>query len=117
MTITISVNDPAWWPIIKAYRLASYFIVAAFIGVAYDWTLTFGREVELIWRRRWSLMTVLYLSVHYLGILYAALSIPSTSPCTSTVFPSSDQQYTDSVPTISLTDTQWVWFFADFLLH
>ncbi|KAG1908022.1 uncharacterized protein F5891DRAFT_223255 [Suillus fuscotomentosus] len=87
MTITVSINDPAWWPIIKAYRLASYFMVAAFIGVTYDWALTFAQEVELIWRRRWSLMTVLYLSVRYLGILYAALSIPN------------------SVPTISLTDT------------
>ncbi|KAG1840712.1 hypothetical protein DFJ58DRAFT_809959 [Suillus subalutaceus] len=33
--------------------------------------LTFGQEVELIWRRRWSLMTFLYLCVRYAGIGYA----------------------------------------------
>ncbi|KAG1830692.1 hypothetical protein DFJ58DRAFT_267579 [Suillus subalutaceus] len=27
----------------------------------YDWALTFGQEVKLIWRQRWSLMTFLYL--------------------------------------------------------
>ncbi|KAG1744036.1 uncharacterized protein EDB91DRAFT_207723 [Suillus paluster] len=37
--------------------------------------LTFGQEVELIWRQRWSLMTALYLSVRYLGIIYAIIQI------------------------------------------
>ncbi|KAG2046927.1 hypothetical protein BDR06DRAFT_1025252 [Suillus hirtellus] len=51
------------------------FAVAAFAGLTYDWALTFGQEVELVWKQRWSLMTVLYLSVRYLGILYTALGI------------------------------------------
>ncbi|KAG2049266.1 hypothetical protein BDR06DRAFT_1012229 [Suillus hirtellus] len=73
--MTIVSNDPAWWPAINVYRFSSYFGVAAFVGVTYDWSLTFGQEVELIWRQHWSLMTVLYLSARYLGILYAATSI------------------------------------------
>jgi hypothetical protein len=85
--MTIISNDPSWWPIINAYRLSSNFAVAAFVGLAYDWALMFGQEVELIWRRHWSLMTVLYLCVRYLGILYAVLAVLA------------------SVPTISLTDT------------
>ncbi|KAG1855333.1 hypothetical protein DFJ58DRAFT_356321 [Suillus subalutaceus] len=48
--------------------------------------LTFGKEVELIWRQRWSLMTFLYLSVRYAGIGYAVLMM------------------LDNVPTISMTD-------------
>ncbi|KAG2355893.1 hypothetical protein BDR07DRAFT_1492593 [Suillus spraguei] len=51
--------------------------------------LTFGQEVELIWKQRWSLITVLYLGVRYLGIVFASLAVLS------------------SVPTISLTDTDW----------
>ncbi|KAG1787058.1 uncharacterized protein HD556DRAFT_1449112 [Suillus plorans] len=70
--MTIFSNDPAWWPTINAYRFSSYFSVAAFVVVTYDWALTFAQEVELVWRQRWSLMTVLYLGVRYLGILYAA---------------------------------------------
>ncbi|KAG2047253.1 hypothetical protein BDR06DRAFT_1014059 [Suillus hirtellus] len=73
--MTIISNDPTWWPIIDAYRFGSYFIVAACVSVAYDWALIFGQEVELIWRRHWSLMTVMYLGVRYLGILYSALYI------------------------------------------
>ncbi|KAG1798111.1 uncharacterized protein HD556DRAFT_220798 [Suillus plorans] len=92
MAILVSY-DPTWWPSIHAYRFSSYFGVAAFVGVMYDWALTFGQEVELIWRQRWSLMTVLYLSVRYLGILSAALSMVV------------------GVPTISLTDTvSWMMF-------
>ncbi|KAG2130420.1 uncharacterized protein EDB93DRAFT_1255899 [Suillus bovinus] len=85
--MTVVSNDPTLWPTISATRFSSYFAVAAFVGVAYDWVLTFGQEVELIWRQCWSLMTVLYISARYLGMLYAALVVLST------------------VPTVSLTDT------------
>ncbi|KAG2101138.1 hypothetical protein BD769DRAFT_1508479 [Suillus cothurnatus] len=37
----------------------------------YDWVLTLGQEIELIWRQRWSFMTVLYLVIRYIGILYS----------------------------------------------
>ncbi|KAG2051337.1 hypothetical protein BDR06DRAFT_1010501 [Suillus hirtellus] len=63
------------------------FVVAAFVGVTYDWALSFGQEIELIWRQRWSLMTVLYLGVRYPGFLFAALVVVG------------------NIPTISLTDT------------
>ncbi|KAG1844837.1 hypothetical protein DFJ58DRAFT_515941 [Suillus subalutaceus] len=84
--MTVVSNDPIWWPLINASIISSYFIVAAFVGVMYDWALTFGQEVELIWRQRWSLMTFLYLSVRYIGIGYAMMYI------------------LDNVPTISMTD-------------
>ncbi|KAG2035052.1 hypothetical protein BDR03DRAFT_548348 [Suillus americanus] len=73
--MTIVSDEPSWWPSIDAYRFSSYFIVATFVGLLYDWALTFGQEVELIWRHHWSLMTILYLCVRYLGILYAALNM------------------------------------------
>ncbi|OJA15977.1 hypothetical protein AZE42_13761, partial [Rhizopogon vesiculosus] len=38
-------NDPIWWPVIQSYRIFSYFEVASFIAVIYDWVLTFGQEV------------------------------------------------------------------------
>ncbi|KAG2086591.1 uncharacterized protein F5147DRAFT_781576 [Suillus discolor] len=43
-----------------------YSPIAAGVVVVYDWVLTLGREIELIWRQRWSLMTALYLVVHTL---------------------------------------------------
>ncbi|KAG1744051.1 uncharacterized protein EDB91DRAFT_1124335 [Suillus paluster] len=61
--MTVISNDPSWWPLINANRNSSYFAVAASVGVIYDWALTFGQEVELVWRQRWSLMTIMYLSV------------------------------------------------------
>ncbi|KAG2107783.1 hypothetical protein BD769DRAFT_1500996, partial [Suillus cothurnatus] len=47
-----------------------HFVVASSVGIIYDWGLTFGKEIELIWRQRWSLMTFLYLGVRYAGIGY-----------------------------------------------
>ncbi|KAG2139205.1 uncharacterized protein EDB93DRAFT_705731 [Suillus bovinus] len=66
-------GDPILWPTINAYRFSSYFSVAAFVVMIYDLALTFGKEVELVWMQHWTLMTVLYLSVRYLGILYPVL--------------------------------------------
>lgn len=69
--MTVISDDPSLWPFINANRLASYFVVAASVGAIYDWVLSFEQEVELIWMQRWSLMTILYLSVRYGGIVFA----------------------------------------------
>ncbi|KAG1787201.1 uncharacterized protein HD556DRAFT_1503671 [Suillus plorans] len=69
--MTVFSDDPSWRLWITSWRISSYFVVAASVGVTYDWALTFGQEVELVWRQRWSLMTILYLSARYLGILFA----------------------------------------------
>ncbi|KAG2100471.1 uncharacterized protein F5147DRAFT_777031 [Suillus discolor] len=105
--MTIVSNDPTWWPTISAYRFSSYFVVAAFVGVTYDWALTFGQEVELVWRQRWSLMTVLYLSVRYLGIISAALYMVCNLPTIS---------LTDTLPRYTTKDVSWmmyiIWFWT-----
>ncbi|KAG0692413.1 hypothetical protein DFH29DRAFT_506603 [Suillus ampliporus] len=64
-------NDPALWPVIYWDRINNYFVVVSSTAVVYDWSLTFGQEFELVWMHRWSLMTVLYICVRYLGILYS----------------------------------------------
>ncbi|KAG2032659.1 hypothetical protein BDR03DRAFT_742468 [Suillus americanus] len=84
--MTLVSNDPSWWPLIDANFISGYFAVVGCVGVMYDCALTFGQEVELIWRQRWSLMTFLYLSVRYAGIGYAVISMLL------------------NVPTISITD-------------
>ncbi|KAG2034964.1 hypothetical protein BDR03DRAFT_963728 [Suillus americanus] len=86
--MTIVYNDPTWWPTINADRLSSYLTVASFVIILYDWALTFGQEVELVWRQRWSPMTVLCLGVCSL-------------PLTVVIF----LDTLSSVPTILLTDT------------
>ncbi|KAG1794659.1 uncharacterized protein HD556DRAFT_1442853 [Suillus plorans] len=64
--MTYVSNDPSYWPSISATIFVNYYGVAAAIVVVYDWVLTIGQEIELIWRQRWSLMTALYLIVHTL---------------------------------------------------
>ncbi|KAG2116933.1 hypothetical protein DEU56DRAFT_761440 [Suillus clintonianus] len=91
--MTLVSDDPSYWPLINSWRIGSYFIVAAGVAVTYDWVfpaLTFGQEVELVWvstvprqkntidqrqRQRWSLMTVLYLTVRYLGMFFVVIDI------------------------------------------
>ncbi|KAG2111989.1 uncharacterized protein F5147DRAFT_685241 [Suillus discolor] len=68
--------------------------------VVYDWVLTLGQEIELIWRRRWSLMIVLYLVIRYIGIPYFVVAYVSL---VCTVFYSSDQ-HTEYIRLVSLTD-------------
>ncbi|KAG0693099.1 hypothetical protein DFH29DRAFT_965639 [Suillus ampliporus] len=99
--MTYVSNDPAWWPVIYQARITSYFIVASLTAVVYDWALTFGQEhdhtVDLGQMRRWSLMTVLYICVRCLGILYSVYILKYI------VFVSSDWCHAASLP-FSITD-------------
>ncbi|OAX40212.1 hypothetical protein K503DRAFT_635846 [Rhizopogon vinicolor AM-OR11-026] len=71
LNMTMVSDDPSWRPVINFYRIYSYVTVASSTAFMYDWALTFGQEIELVWKQRWSLMTVLYLSVRYVGILFS----------------------------------------------
>ncbi|KAG2341259.1 hypothetical protein BDR05DRAFT_465102 [Suillus weaverae] len=73
--MTVVSNDPSLWPLINWNIVYSYWIVAAGAVVVYDWVLTLGQEIELIWRQRWSLMTVLYLVIRYIGLPYYVVYI------------------------------------------
>lgn len=70
-------------PFIKTSRVDSYFAVASAVGLMYDWALTFGQEVELIWNRPWSLMTASYISVRYVGLIYSVIRVLLFSPATA----------------------------------
>ncbi|KAG2054064.1 hypothetical protein BDR06DRAFT_425659 [Suillus hirtellus] len=96
--MTIALNDPSLWPLIYSYRIISYFVVATSTAVVYNWTLTIGQEVELIWRQSWSLMTVLYLALRSAGIIFCVLNILSTNQSIS---------LTDKVSTILAFTQAW----------
>ncbi|KAG2103764.1 uncharacterized protein F5147DRAFT_275300 [Suillus discolor] len=97
--MTYVSNDPSWWPEINWYILFSYWIVVAGVVVVYDWVLTLGQEIELIWRQRWSLMTVLYLTIRYMGILYSVINVLKTMPSVS---------LTDAVSIIMYSAVSWI---------
>ncbi|KAG2033295.1 hypothetical protein BDR03DRAFT_967902 [Suillus americanus] len=73
--MTVVSSDPSWWPFISSHYFFGRWIVAAGVVVIYDWVLTLGQEIELIWRQHWSLMTVLYLVIRYIGLLYFVINI------------------------------------------
>ncbi|KAG1758288.1 hypothetical protein EDD22DRAFT_972259 [Suillus occidentalis] len=74
-SMTFVSNDPKWWSYIDSQLLYSYWMVAAGVVVVYDWVLTIGQEIELIWGQRWSLMTVLYLVIRYIGTPYSVVNV------------------------------------------
>ncbi|KAG1778973.1 hypothetical protein EV702DRAFT_1089077 [Suillus placidus] len=76
--MTIVSNDPSWWPLINSDIVLSYWIVATGAVVVYDWVLSLGKE-----RQRWSLMTVLYLIIRYIGLPYSVVYILLTMPSVS----------------------------------
>jgi hypothetical protein len=73
--MTVVLNDPTWLPFISGVQFASYFIVVSCAAVVYDWALKFCQEVELVWMQRWSFMTVLYICVRYIGLLYSMINM------------------------------------------
>lgn len=77
-------SDPSWWPFLHWMIIFSYFAVLSSAVVIYDWALTCGQEFELIWMQRWSHMTVLYIGVRYVGILYAVITILWSFPVSIT---------------------------------
>ncbi|KAG2103752.1 uncharacterized protein F5147DRAFT_775878 [Suillus discolor] len=77
--MTYVSNDPSYWLTIILNIFFSYWEVAACVVVVYDWVLTLGQEIELIWRQRWSLMTVLYLIIRYIGITYPVVNLLSAA--------------------------------------
>ncbi|KAG2090377.1 uncharacterized protein F5147DRAFT_724770 [Suillus discolor] len=76
--MTIVSNSPDLWWSIQYYRVESYYTVASTVVVIYDWALTFEQEFELVWKRRWSVTSVLYLALRYGGIIYAVFDIPGS---------------------------------------
>ncbi|KAG2362050.1 hypothetical protein BDR07DRAFT_1609717 [Suillus spraguei] len=77
-------NNPAWWPYIEWCYIFNYFIVASSTVVVYDWVLTFAQEFDLVWRRRWSFLTVLYVCVRCVGVLYSVVYIVANLPVSFT---------------------------------
>ncbi|KIK43246.1 hypothetical protein CY34DRAFT_11845 [Suillus luteus UH-Slu-Lm8-n1] len=82
--MTVVSNDPAYLPFISGINLWDNFIVVCASVVVYDWVLTFGQEVELVWMQRWSFMTVLYICVRYMGILFSVAITLILLACTIT---------------------------------
>jgi len=76
-------SDPGWWRLVNLNRDYTDYIAASSVVVAYDWALTFGQEVDLVWRQRWSSMTALFLCLRYIGVLYAAVFVFSILPSDS----------------------------------
>ncbi|KAG1817880.1 hypothetical protein EV424DRAFT_1540232 [Suillus variegatus] len=101
--MTYVSNDHSWWPFISSHIFFGYWMVAAVVVVVYDWVLTLGQEIELIWRQHWSLMTVLYLIIRYIGIPYSVVHLLGMSHMRCVSF--SDQRHTEFLPSASLTDT------------
>ncbi|KAG2369331.1 hypothetical protein BDR07DRAFT_1604639 [Suillus spraguei] len=95
-------NDPSWWPLISLNMFQSYWFVAAGAVVVYDWVLTLGQEIELIWRQCWSLMTVLYLVMRYIGIPYSVIYSLEDMPMVSLTDAVSIPQLYNSYPTNTL---------------
>lgn len=69
--MTLVSNDPSWWPQIDLNLANSYVTVASSTVLVYDWALTFRQELDLVWKQRTSLMTIMYVCVRYSGILYS----------------------------------------------
>ncbi|KAI0722669.1 hypothetical protein C8Q76DRAFT_719703 [Earliella scabrosa] len=60
----------------EAYQVGTYFQVAAAGLLAYEYVITFGREVDLFWKRKATMASVLFGVNRYLPMVVAALDLP-----------------------------------------
>ncbi|KAG2126597.1 hypothetical protein DEU56DRAFT_915984 [Suillus clintonianus] len=60
-------------PALASLQVSDYLSLTASVVVTYDFLLLLGREVELVWKRPWSLMSSLYVVVRYLGLALAII--------------------------------------------
>ncbi|KAG1791995.1 uncharacterized protein HD556DRAFT_1382155 [Suillus plorans] len=104
--MTYVSNDPSWWPQINRNLLLSYLADAVGIVVVYDWVLTLEQEIELTWRQRWYLMTVLYLIIRYIGIPFSVYVSRST-----TLYCANSSSLTISVHLLRMSHMRCVSFF------
>ncbi|CCM03284.1 uncharacterized protein FIBRA_05412 [Fibroporia radiculosa] len=54
-------------------QFEAWFAIAALCWLVYDWLLSFGDEVQLIWRSEATLPKILYSISRYLGLVMQAL--------------------------------------------
>ncbi|KAH7907910.1 hypothetical protein BJ138DRAFT_1158907 [Hygrophoropsis aurantiaca] len=65
--------------VLNPIQAANYVTMAASAAVVYDQLLTLPEEIDLIWRRRWSMTTFLYLVARYSGTLSVVLATAATA--------------------------------------
>ncbi|KAF9232306.1 hypothetical protein BU15DRAFT_81397 [Melanogaster broomeanus] len=60
-------SDPQ--SILGPIQLSDYLSVASATIISHDYILTFSNEVEYVWNRPWTLVSVMYIVLRYLGLL------------------------------------------------
>ncbi|KAG8927273.1 hypothetical protein FRC02_008327 [Tulasnella sp. 418] len=67
----IVTDADLYYQVVGRTGTTRYFTLASVVWLAYDWTLTLGDEIELIWSRDWTLAgKPMYLFVRYGGMLF-----------------------------------------------
>ncbi|KAH7928857.1 hypothetical protein BV22DRAFT_1126216 [Leucogyrophana mollusca] len=59
---------------VELMEINDYFSMAVVTVLSYDYVLTFSKEVDLVWRRSFSLMSFLYVLVRYFGLAIAIIA-------------------------------------------
>jgi len=59
---------------VQQTQIVNYIEVSAVAWLLYDMCLTFGRELKLIWKSKWSFVKVLYILSRYYGASYLAVT-------------------------------------------
>jgi len=61
--------------VLEAIQLTRYTLLSCAFIIFYDYAISFDREVELIWRKRWSIIKAVFLWHRYFGIFCAVFEL------------------------------------------
>ncbi|PIL29191.1 hypothetical protein GSI_09240 [Ganoderma sinense ZZ0214-1] len=69
--VSISEGLELFFQVVQDTFTTNLVAAAAVTWIGYDICLTFAKEVELVWRARWTLPKVLYIAIRYYGLAAA----------------------------------------------
>ncbi|EIW78007.1 hypothetical protein CONPUDRAFT_157174 [Coniophora puteana RWD-64-598 SS2] len=65
--------------VVELQLIENYSLVAAFAMMSYDYVLNLGLEIDIIWAKKYTQMTLLYAMLRYVGLMYGVTKPKHTS--------------------------------------
>ncbi|KAI0081278.1 hypothetical protein K474DRAFT_1417870 [Panus rudis PR-1116 ss-1] len=73
--MSVSLDPEEFTSLVSEVRLYAYFLLAATTAMLYDVCLMLPDEIVFVWRRKWSLLTTLYLIIRYFTLFNMVMQL------------------------------------------
>ncbi|KAI0072084.1 hypothetical protein K474DRAFT_1711900 [Panus rudis PR-1116 ss-1] len=99
----LTADELASW--VSDLRMEATYASAAIALMLYDTALTFPQEIQFVWKKKWSVMTVLFLIIRHVEVIALAMEVVfdfTISPITAADGPLPIMKDTDALLTLQM---------------